>query len=102
MTKTQKKQNEEKIREEIAKLQGDNKEASANYQKETAQDRESTSSFIAKLRGNQRSYSAQIQNDIKGLRDENAATRKKITSDYKEKYYDEIDKIRNDEDLRDY
>lgn len=102
MTKAQKKQNEDKIREEIAKLQGDNKEASANYQKETAQDRESTSSFIAKLRNNQKSYSTQVQSDIKSLRDDNAATRKKITSDYKEKYYDEIDKIRNDEDLRDY
>lgn len=102
MSKKQKAQNSEKLYAEIAKLQNDNKEQTARYKTEVDKDRADTGEMIKGLRDSYKSYSSDASDHIKQLRTENNEFKKSITSDYKEMYLDEIDKIRADENMRDY
>lgn len=102
MTKKQRAQNKEKLLGEIAKLQNDNKEKTASYKAEVDKDRADTNASIASIRESYKSYSSEASSQIKLIRQDNTDMRKSLTNEYKERYYDEVDRIREDEDMRDY
>lgn len=102
MTKAQRARNAGELYEAIEKLQTANKEKTATYKSEVDKDRADTNTVIKGLRDSYKTYSTDASNQIKQLRTDNSNMRKQLKTEYQEKYYDEIDKIRADEDMRDY